>query len=495
MQGMDMIDYISQVISVIPVGLSEAFLGAWLHFDVLTKRREISLSKKTLTVFFVILYALPVVLFFAFVPNTVWYYHPVNALVRIIPIVLLQILVFCREMGKQIFLLLSLLAGIYTIKIATSMIYSYLTSLSLFALEKILVNINFSNEKTVALIFQISCNALMFLVDVAFVFLFWIYVRMISKAYIYKDEPLHFRESLFLVMPSATILAIVMTFRIIILLTANDVGGIVFMRSDLIKVMLLIISFLMLGTIICDIKLFQQLILHHRDERQRLMLAEELERMRTETDELSDVYGEVRGLRHDMANHIANISALIHSEKADTMEIDKYLEKMSSSIDRMDFGYRTGNPISDIILGRKKSEAEKAGIDCDFIFAFPVELGIDAYDVGVILDNILSNAIRACGSLPGDLCRISLKSRRQGELFFIETLKVLIDEESGEVISDPKGDAVLHGFGLKNVRRIAQKYLGDMEITLSESGSTRVFHITVLLNSVQHPGDDGRLNT
>lgn len=79
-----------------------------------------------------------------------------------------------------------------------------------------------------------------------------------------------------------------------------------------------------------------------------------------------------------------------------------YIGKMEETVSRLDFIYQTGNPITDIIIHQKSQEAQKKKIQFDVDFIFPSKQKIDAYDVGVVLDNALENAIEACCEVEGE---------------------------------------------------------------------------------------------
>ena len=72
---------------------------------------------------------------------------------------------------------------------------------------------------------------------------------------------------------------------------------------------------------------------------------------------------------------------------------------MEATVSRLDFAYRTGNPITDVIIHQKKQEAEKRGISFEANFTYPDKQQIDVYDIGIVLNNALENAIEASSRL------------------------------------------------------------------------------------------------
>ena len=123
---------------------------------------------------------------------------------------------------------------------------------------------------------------------------------------------------------------------------------------------------------------------------------------------------------------------------------------------------------------------EEKGIIFDCDFHYPQDRDVNAFDISIILNNALSNAIEAVereksitaadSSKECDtsvISYISVSSYRAKNMYIIE----ISNDYDGELTTDPlsgmpssskSGDG--HGFGLANIRRVAGKYLGDMEI-------------------------------
>ena len=104
-------------------------------------------------------------------------------------------------------------------------------------------------------------------------------------------------------------------------------------------------------------------------------------------------------------------------------------------------------------------------------FHYP-ELGAyDAFDVGIILQNLLQNALEACEKVNESKRFIVLTGKRKGRFFLIEVKNSFI----GEVVFGQDGLPVttkenvpMHGIGLSNVRREAEKYMGELELKVNQ---------------------------
>ncbi len=92
-------------------------------------------------------------------------------------------------------------------------------------------------------------------------------------------------------------------------------------------------------------------------------------------------------------------------------------------------------------------------------FTCPDKQQIDIYDIGIVLNNALANAIEATGRLEGKKS-IFLHSYIKGNLFFIEVEndfygELIMDSKTGLPVSS-KENQQHHGLGLENIQRCAK---------------------------------------
>ena len=127
------------------------------------------------------------------------------------------------------------------------------------------------------------------------------------------------------------------------------------------------------------------------------------------------------------------------------------------------------------------------GIEFQCEFVYPASDRYNAYDIGIILGNLLQNALEACQKIANSRKYITLSGRQKRHFFLIEVTNsfegtVRFDQNTGLPVSDrqktgPKTALSLHGIGLSNVKREVEKYMGDLDIKIDGSE----FHVTVLL--------------
>lgn len=111
-------------------------------------------------------------------------------------------------------------------------------------------------------------------------------------------------------------------------------------------------------------------------------------------------------------------------------------------------------------------------------------MGHCGYDIGIVLNNALENAIEASAEAPGKKS-INLRSYMKGNLFFIEVendflSEIIFDSETGFPVSS-KEDKKHHGLGMENIQRCAKKYKGDIDITIQDMGDKKKFILTIMM--------------
>ena len=227
-------------------------------------------------------------------------------------------------------------------------------------------------------------------------------------------------------------------------------------------------------------------------QRYRILLAErqkhfveeqQVKAMKKRLEEAENFYGSIRKVRHEMKNHIANIKGLAGA--GEYGEIEDYVRCMDETMQELEYKYVTGNAVTDVIINDKCRRAEKAGIRFDANFWYGGEIPV--FDMGIILNNLLDNAIEACEKLETGkgFIRLSLKRKKQFLLLEVEnSFDGVVPAQMGrnlapittkqrmlpEIITE-------HGIGLENVRDIAERYFGGVNIKVKGN----VFHVTVML--------------
>ena len=398
----------------------------------------------------------------------------------------MQYLLFEKDLQKQFFVALSFVAGKEIVKYIVS-VFSFMFNelcnniLDYFIAKEIINTLEKSNIWVNILTFTV-----IILCALLYALLLSVFLRLIGRKFVRKDYLLQTYENVFLILPCIAALCISITIKMMIISVENGMTVIIFDTVPATKFWIPVICVLLLSVIVASVILFQKLVQYNEETGKRAILENQVRQMQKEIVEIQDIYTDMRGLRHDMRSHIANISLLVKNVAGTVNEeLESYIGKMEETVSKLDFTYQTGNPITDIIIHQKGQEAEKKQIRFKADFAYPPNLLIDIYDIAVILNNALENAIEACHKAEGNK-QIKLQSYVKGNLFFIEVENdfsedIVIEEESGLPVSS-KENGKLHGIGISNIQRCAKKYMGDIDIVISDSDGRKKFNLTVMMN-------------
>lgn len=230
-------------------------------------------------------------------------------------------------------------------------------------------------------------------------------------------------------------------------------------------------------------------------ERQKHFVEEQqVKVMKKRLEEAENFYGSIRKVRHEMKNHMANIKGLAGAGQYG--EIEGYVRRMDETMQELEYKYVTGNAVTDVIINDKCRRAEKAGIRFDVDFQYRGEIPV--FDLGIILNNLLDNAIEACEKLEpgkGFIC-LTLKQKKQFLLLEVKnSFDGAVSVQTGDSLvptttkqSTLPGIITEHGIGLENVRDVAKRYFGGVSIKVKGD----VFHVTVMLQQGEVDTGKGR---
>lgn len=201
---------------------------------------------------------------------------------------------------------------------------------------------------------------------------------------------------------------------------------------------------------------------------------------------------EIRRLKHDLSNHLHTILLLPPQENKDY--ITRLLES-SGFTQRMDY---CGDMTVNAVLSVKDSIMRENNISFTYKLSLPEELPFEKADICVLFANPLDNAIESCLTLPEEKRFIELTARCQKGIFVMSlknpTAPALNshripsralftsseENKKGKSLTDSphkltknlppttKPDKKLHGYGLRSIEAIVQRYQGNLEISADD---------------------------
>lgn len=300
-------------------------------------------------------------------------------------------------------------------------------------------------------------------------------VYLVRKNYVYKRLAMTKKEMFMLLVPSLSAMLGYIILKYYEKLYEADAGKSLYHIYGTYNWLSFFYYGFSIAAILVFIILYQDLKRRQMEEKQYALLAGQAADMAQHIREVEKLYGDIRSLKHDMGNHIMVLEGLyLKNEKE---EAKKYVEKLQEQLRESALSVKSGNPVTDVILTEKKKSMEEKGISFQCDFHYPNEAAANAFDISVILNNALTNAIEASEeerSKGRGGQKIRLSSYRRNHVYMIE----IKNSFSGTLsMSEDKLPATTktgeeHGFGLANIRKVARKYCGDMEIECKDGWCT-----------------------
>lgn len=290
---------------------------------------------------------------------------------------------------------------------------------------------------------------------------------------------LHWRELCYLcLIPSAGILFGQMVSRLLFEIS-DGIPLLLYERHPIFLIAVPLLALLFYTGTLLTIAFWQGTDILRKEREEYFVNLKQIQAIQDRIQETELFYARFRKIQHEIRGHLNTIKGL--SQNGQYNELDQYVARMDESMQSLSLILQTGNAVTDVIVNDKKQQCLARNINFHADFHYPAAGQYDSFDLGIILQNLLQNALEACESVPEEDRYISLVSRQKGKFFLIEVKNTFYGEirfeQNGLPETTKTKDKVLHGIGLSNVRREAEKYMGELELRTEN----HEFYATVLL--------------
>lgn len=200
------------------------------------------------------------------------------------------------------------------------------------------------------------------------------------------------------------------------------------------------------------------MFLREQEQKDKMQIAQLQQQFAYYQERLKDEE-KVRFVYHDMKNHLLVLQRQINSPETAEM-----VEKLQSQVAMYGDYEHTGNDILDIILKEKSETAREKHIALSVTADLNGVDFIEPLDVSTIFGNGLDNAIEASEKLPEEQRAILVKAGRVQNFFSVLIENSCLQNREYTKQRTTKSDDFLHGFGISNMRKAAEKYDGQLTI-------------------------------
>lgn len=194
-------------------------------------------------------------------------------------------------------------------------------------------------------------------------------------------------------------------------------------------------------------------------------------------EEVENMYHQTRGWRHDLKTHIQTMKA--HLVLGEYDKLEEYLNELDCDLESVDNIVKTGNLAMDALLNSKLSLARAKGIQVEAKAAVPGALAVSEVDLGIIVGNMMDNAMEACVRMAEEKNRFLrvYMDVMKGQLYiYVMNSMDGKPRRMGRLYLTEKGGRD-HGYGLARMDKVVEKYHGFLDRQVEEG----VFVTEVLL--------------
>lgn len=198
-----------------------------------------------------------------------------------------------------------------------------------------------------------------------------------------------------------------------------------------------------------------------KQEEELVQIRQDYDKQKEMASEIKTLHEKTRLLKHDMKNHIMVITSYLNENRID--DAKKYISGIMDDLNKMYTYLHVGNALLSYIINSKFQEAAKRGIAVKAEIRNLSFEGIESVDFSALLNNLLDNAIEGAEQSEGKKMVVTiLEKKGWSSIYTANTIRESVLENNPDFITTKEGEG--HGYGMKQILRIAEKYGGLTDI-------------------------------
>lgn len=236
------------------------------------------------------------------------------------------------------------------------------------------------------------------------------------------------------------------------------------------------------GTICCMLSLVLEyyILRENRYQMERDMMEQSLQMANTQRAYSKEAIDIINMKCHDLKHQIRALAAM-----DDAGQRREYVDEVQRAVSIYDATYHTGCEALDYVLQEKALLCGERAVEFSCMADGEAISFMRPADVYALMGNALDNALERTAKEPEGHRIISLQIRRRGEMVVIHLenqCSSSVEFRDGLPVTD-KEDKNFHGFGVKSIRYLAEKYGGQVLMRTHDG----IFLLDVLLPQAPSP--------
>lgn len=183
---------------------------------------------------------------------------------------------------------------------------------------------------------------------------------------------------------------------------------------------------------------------------------------KSQREEIERLNENTRRLKHDMKNHIMVIASYLSNNEIENAK--EYLSVMLDNLNKVYSYVSTGNSVMNYILNSKLEYAHEKGIEVKAEIENLPFKKIGSVDFSALLGNALDNAIEASLNVQDPFIYVGILKKRGYDTILIKNRIGKSVLETNPKLNTNKDNLQAHGYGIKQIKEITEKYDGIIDI-------------------------------
>lgn len=229
-------------------------------------------------------------------------------------------------------------------------------------------------------------------------------------------------------------------------------------KNNLVNIMCIVIIIMTITSNVLMFKMFFKVIDTLSDNYEKEMLLQEAEAKEQYYKEVEKSSREVQKIKHDFKNMLLAICGSYKEKNKISDEIRKIIQELDES----DKKIYTSNVVINTIINNKIGQAEKLNVKTEANIKVSKVVSLDYKEAGILLGNILDNAIEACAKINKGERWIKIDMIHQKNTLFIKVCNSKT-KEPVNINKSSKRDVHNHGIGVSSIESIVKKHDGYAE--------------------------------
>ena len=191
----------------------------------------------------------------------------------------------------------------------------------------------------------------------------------------------------------------------------------------------------------------------------------------------------VRRFKHDIINHVGALRELVNQKK--TEDAKEYIDTIWNIQEGFDLKIHTGDSFLDVIMNYYLYLAAKQSIKFAVSGKLVGKMHLEMFDITTLMGNILQNAMEA--TIKADDPKIQVEFIEHKKEFFIVVSNSVVEKQNikKDFFMTSKRDKMNHGFGMKNIVAVVEKYYGEYYMESIEENGGKLFKISISIPKEQ----------